>query len=84
MWCEVAKLSERHPTASKEPAAARARADDLLSAFDLTEAADRQVKKYSGGMRRRLDIAASIVVAPDIPCLDKAPTGLDPPGRREV
>src|SRR5690606_22786026 len=63
---------------------ARARAQELIAAFDLTEAADRQVKTYSGGMRRRLDIAASIVIAPDILFLDEPTTGLDPRSRRQV
>lgn len=63
---------------------ARQRGMELLEAFGLTEAADRQVKKYSGGMRRRLDIAASIVVAPDILFLDEPTTGLDPRSRRQV
>ena len=63
---------------------AKERAKDLLAAFGLSDAADRQVKKYSGGMRRRLDIAASIVVAPDILFLDEPATGLDPRSRRQV
>jgi ABC-2 type transport system ATP-binding protein len=63
---------------------ARQRGMELLEAFGLTEAADRQVKKYSGGMRRRLDIAASIVVTPDILFLDEPTTGLDPRSRRQV
>lgn len=62
----------------------KARAHELLSAFDLSEAADRQAKNYSGGMRRRLDIAASIVVAPDVLFLDEPTTGLDPRSRRQV
>ncbi|HSK99568.1 MAG TPA: ATP-binding cassette domain-containing protein [Rubrobacteraceae bacterium] len=62
----------------------RERASDLLDAFDLTGAADRQVKKYSGGMRRRLDIAASIVVTPDLMFLDEPTTGLDPRSRNQV
>src|SRR5690606_26493036 len=57
---------------------ARRRADDLLTAFGLADAADRQVKKYSGGMRRRIDIAASIVVTPEVLFLDEPTTGLDP------
>jgi ABC-2 type transport system ATP-binding protein len=64
--------------------AARSRAHDLLEAFDLAEAADRQVKKYSGGMMRRMDIAASIVVTPDVLFLDEPTTGLDPRSRKDV
>ncbi|WP_084038108.1 ATP-binding cassette domain-containing protein [Demequina sp. NBRC 110053] len=60
------------------------RADQLLEAFGLTGAADRQVKKYSGGMRRRIDIAASIVVTPELLFLDEPTTGLDPRARNEV
>src|SRR3712207_3347267 len=64
--------------------AAKARASELLDAFGLTEAAGRQVKKYSGGMRRRLDIAASIVVTPDLIFLDEPTAGLDPRSRNQV
>jgi ABC-2 type transport system ATP-binding protein len=64
--------------------AARDRAAQLLAAFGLTEAADRQVKKYSGGMRRRLDIAASIVVTPELLFLDEPTTGLDPHSRNGI
>ena len=60
------------------------RADELLGAFGLEDAADRQVKKYSGGMRRRIDIAASIVVTPELLFLDEPTTGLDPRSRNEV
>ncbi len=63
---------------------ARVRAGELLDAFGLTGAADRQVKNYSGGMRRRLDIAASIVVTPDLVFLDEPTTGLDPRSRNQV
>jgi ABC-2 type transport system ATP-binding protein len=63
---------------------ARQRSDELLDAFDLTDAADRQVKNYSGGMRRRIDIAASIVVTPDLIFLDEPTTGLDPRSRNQV
>ncbi|RUQ96778.1 ATP-binding cassette domain-containing protein [Labedella endophytica] len=65
-------------------AAARRRADELLDAFGLGDAGDRQVKKYSGGMRRRIDIAASIVVTPELLFLDEPTTGLDPRSRNEV
>lgn len=63
---------------------AKARADDLLVSFDLNEAAGRLVRTYSGGMRRRLDIAASIVVRPDLLFLDEPTTGLDPRSRNQV
>ncbi|MFC4602805.1 ATP-binding cassette domain-containing protein [Rhodococcus kronopolitis] len=64
--------------------AARARAAQLLAAFDLSEAGGRQVKTFSGGMRRRLDIAASIVVTPELIFLDEPTTGLDPRSRNQV
>ena len=60
------------------------RAVELLEAFGLAEAADRLVSTYSGGMRRRLDIAASIVVTPDLLFLDEPTTGLDPRSRNQV
>jgi ABC-2 type transport system ATP-binding protein len=63
---------------------ARARAGQLLDAFGLAEAATRQVRHYSGGMRRRLDIAASLVVTPRLLFLDEPTTGLDPRSRNEV
>ncbi|MDQ0114747.1 ABC transporter ATP-binding protein [Paenibacillus harenae] len=59
-------------------------ADDLLLSFGLTEAADRRVSTYSGGMRRRLDIALSLVGKPKIIFLDEPTTGLDPEARIEV
>ncbi|HET6478890.1 MAG TPA: ATP-binding cassette domain-containing protein, partial [Actinoplanes sp.] len=65
-------------------AQARERAAQLLAAFGLTEAADRQVKKYSGGMRRRIDIGASILSTPDLLFLDEPTTGLDPRSRNQV
>jgi len=67
----------------KRPAA-KNRADELLEAFGLSEATSRLVKNYSGGMRRRLDIAASIVVTPELMFLDEPTTGLDPRSRNQV
>ncbi|EMF26363.1 ABC transporter ATP-binding protein [Streptomyces gancidicus BKS 13-15] len=64
--------------------AARKRAAQLLEAFGLTEAAGKQVKQYSGGMRRRIDIAASILNTPDLLFLDEPTTGLDPRSRNQV
>ncbi|WP_431962190.1 ATP-binding cassette domain-containing protein [Nocardia sp. bgisy134] len=64
--------------------AARARADELLAEFDLVEAADRRVGTYSGGMRRRIDIACGLVVRPDVVFLDEPTTGLDPRSRQGV
>ena len=64
--------------------AARRRADELLARFRLEEAADRPVKRYSGGMRRRLDLATSLILAPAVLFLDEPTTGLDPRGRNEV
>ncbi|MDN3956600.1 ATP-binding cassette domain-containing protein [Sporolactobacillus laevolacticus] len=60
------------------------RASELLDAFGLLDAAKRQVKKYSGGMRRRIDIAASMVVRPDLLFLDEPTTGLDPRSRNQI
>jgi len=60
---------------------AKARADELLDLFDLTDAAKRAAKTYSGGMRRRLDLAASLVGRPDVIFLDEPTTGLDPASR---
>ncbi len=59
-------------------------ADDLLNRFGLTDAADRRVSTYSGGMRRRLDIAMSLVGKPQVIFLDEPTTGLDPEARLEV
>jgi ABC-2 type transport system ATP-binding protein len=61
--------------------AARRRADELLEQFDLTEAGSRAVKTYSGGMRRRLDLAASLIGHPAVLFLDEPTTGLDPSAR---
>ncbi|MBD0694330.1 ATP-binding cassette domain-containing protein [Streptomyces sp. CBMA123] len=63
---------------------ARARADELLTRFDLAEAGDRLVRTYSGGMRRRLDLIASLVTSPPVLFLDEPTTGLDPRSRQEI
>jgi oleandomycin transport system ATP-binding protein len=65
-------------------AESRARARDLLAAFRLTDAGDRAAKTYSGGMRRRLDLAASLVARPRVLYLDEPTTGLDPRSRNEM
>jgi ABC-2 type transport system ATP-binding protein len=62
-------------------AASRTRADELLERFDLTDAAKRPAKTYSGGMRRRLDLAAALVARPPVLFLDEPTTGLDPVSR---
>jgi ABC-2 type transport system ATP-binding protein len=64
--------------------AARQRADDLLAAFDLQDAADKRVKSYSGGMRRRLDLAVSMISPPPLLFLDEPTTGLDPRSRNQL
>ncbi|AKK28970.1 daunorubicin/doxorubicin resistance ABC transporter ATP-binding protein DrrA [Mycobacterium sp. EPa45] len=63
---------------------ANGRADELIHQFDLVDAADRNVVTYSGGMRRRVDIAAALVVPPKVLFLDEPTTGLDPRSRRSV
>jgi ABC-2 type transport system ATP-binding protein len=62
-------------------AVARQRAEELLALFDLADAASRVVKTFSGGMRRRLDLAASLIIFPEVLFLDEPTTGLDPRGR---
>ncbi len=64
--------------------AARASAHDLLGRFGLEDAADRQIKKFSGGMRRRLDLAASLISRPPLIFLDEPTTGLDPRTRAQM
>ncbi|MFF4156455.1 ATP-binding cassette domain-containing protein [Streptomyces sp. NPDC001678] len=63
---------------------AKARAGELLERFNLTEAADRPAKTYSGGMRRRLDLAAALVVSPPVMFMDEPTTGLDPRNRQAL
>ncbi|HZX38268.1 MAG TPA: ATP-binding cassette domain-containing protein [Streptomyces sp.] len=63
---------------------ARRRADEMLERFSLTESAKRPAMQYSGGMRRRLDLAASMIGSPAVLCLDEPTTGLDPRTRNEV
>jgi oleandomycin transport system ATP-binding protein len=65
-------------------AAARRQAGEMLERFDLTEAAGRAVKTYSGGMRRRLDLGASLLGEPEVLFLDEPTTGLDPRARNEM
>ncbi|GBG36381.1 ATP-binding cassette domain-containing protein [Mycobacterium montefiorense] len=64
--------------------AAHARAKELIDEFDLAYAADRRVKTYSGGMRRRIDIACGLVVRPQVVFLDEPTTGLDPRSRQSI
>ena len=63
---------------------AKVRAEELLDQFSLTESARRPIKTYSGGMRRRLDLAASLIVKPKVLFLDEPTTGLDPRGRQDM
>jgi ABC-2 type transport system ATP-binding protein len=67
-----------------DKAAAGRRADELLAQFGLTDAAGKAVKHYSGGMRRRLDLAVTLILAPAVLFLDEPTTGLDPRNRNEV
>ncbi|MET8312388.1 ATP-binding cassette domain-containing protein [Micromonospora sp. NPDC005173] len=67
-----------------DPKAARRRATELLERFGLADAGEQPVKAYSGGMRRRLDLAAGMILTPSVLFLDEPTTGLDPRGRNEV
>ncbi|MEV4020466.1 ATP-binding cassette domain-containing protein [Nonomuraea angiospora] len=67
-----------------DAASARRRADELLQQFALTEAAGKPARSYSGGMKRRLDLAAGLILAPQVLFLDEPTTGLDPRNRNEV
>lgn len=75
MWARLYHLN---------PRAARVRADQLLERFGLTDAATRQTRYYSGGMRRRLDLAIAFILTPRVLFLDEPTTGLDPHSRNEV
>jgi ABC-2 type transport system ATP-binding protein len=75
MMARLCRLSNRR---------AAARTDELLDRFDLVDAGDRRVGTYSGGMRRRLDLAASLIVPPAVMFLDEPTTGLDPRSRTEM
>ncbi|RAY14015.1 daunorubicin/doxorubicin resistance ABC transporter ATP-binding protein DrrA [Actinomadura craniellae] len=75
MWGRLYRLDAR---------TARRRADELLERFGLSDAAGKRAKHYSGGMRRRLDLAASFILAPQVLFLDEPTTGLDPRNRNEV
>lgn len=66
------------------PGAAKKRAGELLEQFSLAESARRPIRTYSGGMRRRLDLAASLIVRPKVLFLDEPTSGLDPRGRQEM
>jgi len=66
------------------PTAAKKRATELLEQFSLTDAAKRPIRTYSGGMRRRLDLAASLIVRPKVLFLDEPTTGLDPITSKEI
>ena len=75
LFAQLRGLRHRH---------ARRRADEMIERFDMVHAADRRVSTYSGGMRRRIDIAVALVVPPRVLFLDEPTTGLDPRSRRDV
>ncbi|MFM9151762.1 MAG: ATP-binding cassette domain-containing protein [Candidatus Planktophila sp.] len=80
-WDNLVMFGQLYHLGKKQ---AVARAEELLERFSLTEAARRPIKTYSGGMRRRLDLAASLIVKPKVLFLDEPTTGLDPRGRQEM
>ena len=80
-WDNLVMFSRLYHLSSS---AAKKRAEELLEQFSLTDAARRPIRTYSGGMRRRLDLAASLIVRPKILFLDEPTTGLDPRGRQEM
>ena len=80
-WDNLVMFGQLYHLGKKQ---AVARADELLEQFSLTESARRPIKTYSGGMRRRLDLAASLIVKPKVLFLDEPTTGLDPRGRQEM
>ena len=80
-WDNLVMFGQLYHLGKKQ---AIARADELLEQFSLTESARRPIKTYSGGMRRRLDLAASLIVKPKVLFLDEPTTGLDPRGRQEM
>jgi ABC-2 type transport system ATP-binding protein len=80
-WDNLVMFGQLYHLGKKQ---AIARAEELLEQFSLTESARRPIKTYSGGMRRRLDLAASLIVKPKVLFLDEPTTGLDPRGRQEM
>ena len=80
-WDNLVMFGQLYHLGKKE---AVARAEELLERFSLTDSAKRPIKTYSGGMRRRLDLAASLIVKPKVLFLDEPTTGLDPRGRQEM
>ena len=80
-WDNLIMFGRLYHLSSK---AAKQRAEELLEQFSLTDAAKRPIRTYSGGMRRRLDLSASLIVKPKILFLDEPTTGLDPRGRQEM
>lgn len=80
-WDNLVMFGKLYHLSNKD---ALKRADELLERFDLTEAGKRPIKTYSGGMRRRLDLAASLIVKPKVLFLDEPTTGLDPRGRQDM